>query len=125
MRRHPEISSYILDELELPEIVRDMARNHHERFDGKGYPDGLKGNQIPLAARILTVADAFDAMTSDRPYRRALSQEVAAAEIRRNAGTQFCPQVVQALEVCLCGNLAVREAAAAGVQTATPALGLT
>src|SRR5205814_3734401 len=62
MRRHPEISSYILDELDLPKVVRDMARNHHERFDGKGYPDGLKGDQIPLAARILTVADAFDAM---------------------------------------------------------------
>ncbi|HKN92784.1 MAG TPA: HD-GYP domain-containing protein, partial [Thermoleophilaceae bacterium] len=101
MRRHPEISSYILDELELPPIVRDMARNHHERFDGKGYPDGLRGEEIPLAARILTVADAFDAMTSDRPYRRALSQEVAAAEIRRNAWTQFCPQVVAALEVCM------------------------
>jgi putative nucleotidyltransferase with HDIG domain len=101
MRRHPEISSYILDELDLPSVVRDMARNHHERFDGKGYPDGLTGEEIPLAARILTVADAFDAMTSDRPYRRALSQEVAAAEIRRNAGSQFCPQVVAALEKCL------------------------
>lgn len=101
MRQHPEISSYILDELELPEVVRTMARNHHERFDGKGYPDGLQGEDIPLAARILTVADAFDAMTSDRPYRRALSQEVAAAEIRRNAGSQFCPAVVAALEKCL------------------------
>jgi putative nucleotidyltransferase with HDIG domain len=101
MRRHPEISSYILDELDLPPIVRDMARNHHERFDGKGYPDGLAGKEIPLAARILTVADAFDAMTSDRPYRRALSLEVAAAEITRNSGSQFCPDVVAALEVCL------------------------
>jgi putative nucleotidyltransferase with HDIG domain len=124
MRRHPEISSYILDELELPEVVRDMARNHHERYDGKGYPDGLKGDQIPLAARILTVADAFDAMTSDRPYRRALSHEVAAAEIRRNAGTQFCPHVVGALEVCLTGGAAKAQRAPAGVQDATPALGL-
>ncbi|HEX6458705.1 MAG TPA: HD-GYP domain-containing protein [Thermoleophilaceae bacterium] len=123
MRRHPEISSYILDELELPEIVRDMARNHHERFDGKGYPDGLKGEEIPLAARILTVADAFDAMTSDRPYRRALSQEVAAAEIRRNAWTQFCPQVVAALEVCL-GSSARPAEPAARPESATPALGL-
>jgi putative nucleotidyltransferase with HDIG domain len=121
MRRHPEISSYILGELDLPKVVRDMARNHHERFDGKGYPDGLKGKEIPLAARILTVADAFDAMTSDRPYRRALSQEVAAAEIRRNAGTQFCPEVVGALEVCLATPSQPR--ARVSVQSALPALG--
>ncbi len=120
MRRHPEISSYILDELELPPIVRDMARNHHERFDGKGYPDGLRGEEIPLAARILTVADAFDAMTSDRPYRRALAQEVAAAEIRRNAWTQFCPQVVAALEVCMSGG-AVAAKATTPAPSADPA----
>ncbi len=120
MRKHPEISSYILDELELPPVVRDMARNHHERFDGKGYPDGLKGKEIPLAARILTVADAFDAMTSDRPYRRALSQEVAAAEIKRNAGSQFCPDVVAALEVCLTRPARARERVT--VQSAMPAL---
>ena len=122
MRKHPEISSYILDELDLPKVVRDMARNHHERFDGKGYPDGLKGNQIPLAARILTVADAFDAMTSDRPYRRALSQEVAAAEIRRNAGSQFCPDVVAALDECLAGP--GRSTQRRAVKTVAPALGL-
>ena len=122
MRKHPEISSYILDELDLPKVVRDMARNHHERFDGKGYPDGLKGDQIPLAARILTVADAFDAMTSDRPYRRALSQEVAAAEIRRNAGTQFCPAVVAALDECLAGP--GRSTQRGAVKAVTPALGL-
>jgi hypothetical protein len=100
MRRHPEISSYILEGLDLPQIVYDMARNHHERFDGNGYPDGLAGENIPLAARILTVADAFDAMTSDRPYRPALAVEDALAEIRRNAGTQFCPAVVATLDVC-------------------------
>jgi len=122
MQRHPEISSYILDELELPPVVRDMARNHHERYDGKGYPDGLKGKDIPLAARILTVADAFDAMTSDRPYRRALSYEVAAAEIRRNAGSQFCPDVVAALEVCL--SAPARRPIRAAVPNAKAALGL-
>jgi putative nucleotidyltransferase with HDIG domain len=100
MRRHPEISSYILEGLDLPQIVHDMARNHHERFDGNGYPDGLAGEQIPLAARILTVADAFDAMTSDRPYRPAMAVEDALAEIRRNTGTQFCPTVVSALNAC-------------------------
>jgi putative nucleotidyltransferase with HDIG domain len=122
MRRHPEISSYILDELELPPVVRDMARNHHERFDGKGYPDGLQGEEIPLAARILTVADAYDAMTSDRPYRRALSRDVAAAEIRRHAGSQFCPSVVAALEVCLAGPARASEPATA--TTVAPAFGL-
>jgi len=122
MRRHPEISSYILDELDLPPIVRDMARNHHERYDGKGYPDGLAGKDIPLAARILTVADAFDAMTSDRPYRRALSQEVAAQEIRRHAGTQFCPEVVAALDVCL--SPTARAAVRGVAPSVRPALGL-
>jgi len=104
MRRHPEISSYILEELDLPQIVLDMARNHHERFDGNGYPDGLAGAEIPLAARVLTVADAFDAMTSDRPYRAALATEEALAEIRRNAGTQFCPRVVAALNASFAGQ---------------------
>jgi diguanylate cyclase (GGDEF)-like protein/putative nucleotidyltransferase with HDIG domain len=101
MRRHPEISSYILGELELPQIVKEMARNHHERYDGGGYPDRLAGDDIPLAARILTVADALDAMTSDRPYRRALPLDVALAEIERQAGRQFCPMVVAALRACL------------------------
>jgi len=69
--------------------------HHQERWDGTGYPDGLKGERIPLGARILAVADAFDAMTSDRPYRKALSREQAIAELRRCAGTQFDPRVVE------------------------------
>jgi HD-GYP domain-containing protein (c-di-GMP phosphodiesterase class II) len=97
MRRHPEISSYIVAELELPAIVKQMVRGHHERYDGTGYPDGLAGEEIPLAARILSVADALDAMTSDRPYRRALPLETARAEIDAQAGRQFCPRVVAAL----------------------------
>jgi HD-GYP domain-containing protein (c-di-GMP phosphodiesterase class II) len=76
--------------------VAAHVRSSHERFDGKGYPDGLTGNEIPLAARIIFVCDAFDAMTSDRPYARALSQEAALAELQRNAGTQFDPAVVAA-----------------------------
>ena len=98
MRQHPETGAYILAELELPQLAKDMARHHHERFDGKGYPDGLRGAEIPLAARVLTVADALDAMTSDRPYRKALSAEVALAELRDKAGVQFCPTVVSAVE---------------------------
>jgi diguanylate cyclase (GGDEF)-like protein len=73
-----------------------VVRHHHERWDGSGYPDGLGGNEIPLGARVFAVADALDAMTSDRPYRTAKSWEEAAAEIAEEAGTQFDPQVVEA-----------------------------
>ena len=97
MRKHPELSSYIVAELELPAVVKQMVRSHHERFDGTGYPDGLAGEEIPLAGRILSVADALDAMTSDRPYRKALSLDVARREIEDEAGAQFCPRVVAAL----------------------------
>lgn len=73
-----------------------IIRNHHERFDGKGYPDGLQGDEIPLGAQIVAVADAFDAMTSSRPYRKGMPFEQAAKEIQENAGTQFSPIVAEA-----------------------------
>ena len=73
-------------------------RHAHEHWDGSGYPDGLSGEAIPLASRILLVADAFDAMTSDRPYRDALSHDDALAELRRNAGAQFDPRCVAILD---------------------------
>jgi putative nucleotidyltransferase with HDIG domain len=98
IRRHPEISTYILAELELPPMVKEMVRHHHERFDGFGYPDGLTGEDIPLAARVLAVADALDAMTSDRPYRSGRPLVEARAEIGAQAGLQFCPRVVAALD---------------------------
>ena len=69
---------------------------HHERFDGKGYLEGLKGNELPLVARILAVADSFDAMTTDRPYRKASEEGEAVAQLEKYAGSQFDPQVVQA-----------------------------
>ena len=97
MRRHPEIGAYILGELDIPDLAKHVARHHHERYDGGGYPDGLAGEQIPLAARVLTVADALDAMVSDRPYRKALPIDVALEELRAKAGSQFCPAVVAAL----------------------------
>ena len=97
MRTHPVVSDYILSELELDPIVRQCARSSNERIDGQGYPNGLQGEEIPLAARIVFVADAFDALTSDRPYRRALPLVAALAEIEANAGTQFCTRVVTAL----------------------------
>ena len=74
-----------------------VVRASHERYDGGGYPDGLAGEAIPLAARIVSACDAFNAMTTDRSYRKALSLEVAIAELRNNAGTQFDPDVVEAL----------------------------
>ena len=69
--------------------------HHHERYDGQGYPDGLKGKEIPLGARILTVTDSYDAMNSDRPYRKRLSEEKCIAELNKSAGSQFDPQIVE------------------------------
>jgi putative nucleotidyltransferase with HDIG domain len=98
MREHPVISEYILSEVDLNPIVLQVARSSHERIDGTGYPDGLAGDQIPLPARIVLVADAFDALTSDRPYRSARTVSVALDELRAHTGTQFCPKVIAALE---------------------------
>jgi putative nucleotidyltransferase with HDIG domain len=98
MRRHPLVACAILDGVELSPTVISMVRHHHENLDGTGYPDHLSYDDLPLAARIARVADAFDAMTSDRPYRDALTLSAARAELRRNAGTQFCPEIVTAFE---------------------------
>jgi hypothetical protein len=98
MTRHPVISEFILADTGLHPIVRQIARSSHERIDGTGYPDRLPGEDIPLPARIVFVADAFDAITSDRPYRRAEGVESALVELRANAGTQFCPRVIAELE---------------------------
>ena len=98
IKRHPLISDYILSELDLHPFVRQCARSSHERIDGMGYPDGLHGDEIPLPARIVFVADALDALTSARPYRPSRPMLAALAEIREHTGTQFCPSVVDALE---------------------------
>jgi hypothetical protein len=98
VKQHPLISDYILSELDLHPFVRQCARSSHERIDGAGYPEGLSGEEIPLPARIVFVADALDALTSTRPYRPARPMLAALAEIRAHAGTQFCPRVVKALE---------------------------
>jgi putative nucleotidyltransferase with HDIG domain len=97
MKRHPIISDDILAEIDLHPFVRQIARSTHERLDGKGYPDGLRGEEVPLPARIVLVADAFDALTSDRPYRAQRPPREAFQEIAAHAGTQFCPNVVEAL----------------------------
>lgn len=96
MRRHPVIGADIVEPIAfLGETVRDLVRHHHERFDGDGYPDGLRGTAIPLPARIFSIADSFDAMTSDRPYRGSIGIERALAELRGGAGSQFDPEIVR------------------------------
>jgi diguanylate cyclase (GGDEF)-like protein/putative nucleotidyltransferase with HDIG domain len=96
VERHPQIGFRMLESLGV-DPVADWVLHHHERWDGTGYPDRLSGTRIPLGARILFVADAYDAMTSDRVYRSRLTTQAALAELERCAGTQFDPEVVQAL----------------------------
>ncbi len=91
MRSHPLVGERILEGIHVVSPAIPIVRQHHERWDGGGYPDGLAGDDIPLGARIVAVCDAFDAMTSDRPYRAALPLEVACEELTRCAGTQFDP----------------------------------
>jgi putative nucleotidyltransferase with HDIG domain len=96
MKRHPEHGARIIARIPFLEEVSLIVRHHHERWDGCGYPDRLAGEAIPLGARIFAVADSFDAMTSDRPYRRAMSLEEARCEVTRCRGSQFDPEVVDA-----------------------------
>lgn len=96
MRTHPELGYDILRRLEGLEDVAEGMRYHHERWDGAGYPCGLKGEAIPLFARVIAVADAFDAMVSKRPYHSGVSSAYAYSEVLANRGTQFCPRVVDA-----------------------------
>jgi HD-GYP domain-containing protein (c-di-GMP phosphodiesterase class II) len=119
VKRHSSIGAELVGRLAIYRRSAAIVRHHHERWDGRGYPDGLKGEQIPLGARIIAVADSFDAMTSDRPYRRALSFEAAVAEIQRNSGTQFDPKVVEAFLRAVADP--VRMAAVARARTARPA----
>ncbi len=109
MEKHSVLGEQLLASLPLlhEEGLR-VVRSHHERWDGTGYPDGLAGGDIPVGARIFAVADALDAMTDDRPYRRAVSWAEAVAEIRRGSGTQFDPDVVDGFEACEPDLLAIR-----------------
>ncbi len=100
MRRHPENGREFLRKVAYLEPALDVPYAHHERWDGSGYPRGLAGEEIPLSARVFAVADAFDALTSDRPYRKAWPEEKVLAYVRSHAGTQFDPEVVEVLERC-------------------------
>ncbi|MHB8597867.1 MAG: HD-GYP domain-containing protein [Ktedonobacteraceae bacterium] len=96
MRRHPVFGQHILEEVGgIFELLSHIVVAHHERWDGHGYPHGLAQSAIPLGARILTVVDSYDAMTSQRPYRQSLSDAHARAELKRCAGSQYDPQVVE------------------------------
>lgn len=94
IKSHPEIGATIIADLSYLSNISDIIRHHHERNDGKGYPDGLTHDNIPLETSILTIADSFDAMTTNRPYRSSLSLETALNEVKINAGTQFNPDIV-------------------------------
>jgi HD-GYP domain-containing protein (c-di-GMP phosphodiesterase class II) len=96
MRTHPRTGHGILQAVDFLQPAAEIVLAHHERWDGAGYPRGLAGEDIPLGARIFMVADAFDAMTSDRVYRAAMPHEEALAEILRHSGTQFDPASVKA-----------------------------
>lgn len=93
--KHPSIGADIISNVDFLKKVTKMVKYHHERYDGRGYPEGLVGEAIPIEACILAIADSYDAMTSDRPYRKALTKDEALSEIEKNAGTQFHPVLAE------------------------------
>jgi len=106
MREHPLVGDDIMAHIDQMKTVRKAMRAHHEKWDGSGYPDGLKGETIPLHARIILVADTLDAMTTDRPYRKAADLPAAMEEVRRFAGKEFDPLVADAFfKACECGDI--------------------
>ena len=106
LKLHPSIGVRILEPIHFLGTVRDIIEQHHERYDGNGYPNGLKGEEWRLEGKILAVCDTYDAMTSDRPYRKALSHEIAIQEIHDHSGTQFDPEVATAfITICNEGQL--------------------
>ena len=120
MRRHPDLGADLLEDVEDLAPAVPLVRMHHERLDGRGYPRGIGGDDLPLATRIVSAVDAWDAMTTTRPYRNALSDDIAIAELRANAGTQFDPRVVEALIAEVAPD-AVRVPARAGARVARTA----
>jgi HD-GYP domain-containing protein (c-di-GMP phosphodiesterase class II) len=108
MREHPLMGEDILVHIEQMKSVRRILRAHHERWDGKGYPDGLKEESIPVSARIIAIADTFDAITTDRPYRKAADWKTALEEIKRCSGSAYDPVLVQAFErACQSGDITI------------------
>jgi HD-GYP domain-containing protein (c-di-GMP phosphodiesterase class II) len=97
MKEHPADGETLVRKVSALHDILPAVRHHHERWDGSGYPDGLRGNAIPLMARVMTFADTIDAMTSDRPYRRGLTQGEVRLEIEKHAGRQFDPVIAERL----------------------------
>ena len=95
VKKHPALGANIFSNIDSLKEVSRIIRHHHEWYNGRGYPEGLKAEEIPLGSRIISVADAYQAMTSDRPYRKAFSKEKAIYELKRRAGSQFDPEIVK------------------------------
>jgi putative two-component system response regulator len=110
MKQHPVIGDRLCGDLKLLRPVRPIVRSHHERIDGSGYPDGLMGDRIPLLAQIAAIVDVYDALTTDRPYRRALTPEAAMTEIESEArrGLHRADLVSQFADLCRSGRLLQR-----------------
>jgi putative two-component system response regulator len=122
LRRHPEIGERICRPLGLAQTFAPIVRHHHERWDGSGYPDGLRWDAIPIGARIVALADAFDAMTHDRPYRPAFSSTHAVEELRRHSAGQFDPDLVEPFIACLDETAVLTDVASTPARsTAAPA----
>lgn len=122
LEQHAAVGADIVDRLEAYKPSVDVIRHHHERWDGSGYPDGLSGERIPLGSRIIAVADAYDAMTSDRVYRPAMSTEDALRELQKGKGTQFDPQIVDLFQRAIEGQ-SVAAASPAITEAPAPARG--
>ena len=109
IKEHPVIGCKIISELKFFRAEEPLILHHHERYDGSGYPDGLKGDQIPFGARVIQLSDAYDAMTSPRPWRQRFTEEQAINEIRNNIGKQFDPELAKKfLEILKNGTLMMR-----------------
>ena len=96
IKKHPEIGGHIVEDVEFLKPTVSSILHHHERFDGKGYPDGLSGEDIPLPSRIISVSETYDFLTSDLSYRKAISKEQAFEELKRASGNQLDPEIVSA-----------------------------
>ena len=108
MREHPLVGEDILVHIEQMKGVRRIMRSHHEKWDGTGYPDGVRGDDIPVHARIIAIADTFDAITTDRPYRKAADWKTATDEIKRCSGKEYDPSLVEAfVKACDAGDITI------------------
>ncbi len=122
MKTHPVVGFNILSGLKMLTDELVIVRSHHERYDGKGYPDRIKGAELPMYSWIVSAADAIDAMTSDRPYRKGMSMQVAVEQVRTGAGTHFHPDVAEAVLDAV-GNGSLKVITAKSMYENAPAVG--